>query len=51
MVGLEVRPLIAFRDFHATTHENDGIDRNVTVGDGVASMTPYRGLPTLHVAQ
>ena len=50
VVGLEVRPLIAFRDFHATTHENDGIDRNVTVGDGVASMTPYRGLPTLHVA-
>ena len=49
-VGLEVRPLIAFRDFHATTHENDGIDRNVTLGDGVASMTPYRGLPTLHVA-
>ena len=50
VVGLEVRPLIAFRDFHATTHANDGIDRNVTVGDGVASMTPYRGLPTLHVA-
>ena len=49
-VGLEVRPLIAFRDFHATTHENDGIDRNVTLGDGLASMMPYRGLPTLHVA-
>lgn len=49
-VALEVRPLIAFRDFHATTHENDGIDRAVTLGDGVASVTPYRGLPTLHVA-
>lgn len=49
-VALEVRPLIAFRDFHATTHENDGIDRNVTLGDGFASVTPYRGLPTLHVA-
>lgn len=49
-VRLEVRPLIAFRDFHATTHENEGIDRSVVLGDGVASITPYRGLPTLHVA-
>ena len=49
-VLLEVRPLIAFRDFHATTHENDAIDRNVVLQDGAASVTPYRGLPTLHVA-
>lgn len=49
-VRLEVRPLIAFRDFHATTHENDAIDRRVTVEDGVASVTPYAGLPTLHLA-
>lgn len=47
---LEVRPLIAFRDFHATTHENGAIDRAVALGDGVASITPYQGLPTLHVA-
>ena len=25
--GLELRPLVAFRDFHALTHENDGLDR------------------------
>lgn len=49
-VRLEVRPLIAFRDFHGTTRENDGIDRRVVLDDGVASLTPYRGLPTLHVA-
>jgi predicted glycogen debranching enzyme len=49
-VALEIRPLIAFRDFHATTHENDGIDREVTLGDGVASVTPYHGLPSLHLA-
>jgi predicted glycogen debranching enzyme len=49
-VQLEVRPLIAFRDFHATTHENDGIAREVVLGDGIASITPYRDLPTLHVA-
>jgi predicted glycogen debranching enzyme len=47
---LEVRPLIACRDFHATTHENDGIAREVQLGDGIASITPYHGLPTLHVA-
>lgn len=49
-IALEVRPLIAFRDFHATTHENEAIDRRVALGDGVARVTPYRGLPTLHVA-
>lgn len=49
-VQLEIRPLIAFRDFHATTHENDGIDRSVALSEGVASITPYHGLPTLHVA-
>ena len=49
-VELEVRPLIAFRDFHATTHENEAIDRRVTLDDGVVRVTPYRGLPTLHVA-
>lgn len=49
-VWLEIRPLIAFRDFHATTHENGAIERHVALDDGVASVTPYRGLPTLHVA-
>jgi len=49
-VRLEVRPLVAFRDFHATTHENGAIDRRVTLEDGVASFTPYAGLPTLHLA-
>jgi predicted glycogen debranching enzyme len=49
-VRLEVRPLIAFRDFHALTHENDAIDRRVATGPGLASLTPYPGLPTLHLA-
>lgn len=49
-VRLEVRPLIAFRDFHATVHENDALDARVTVAPGVAAVTPYAGLPTLHVA-
>jgi len=45
---LEVRPLIAFRDFHNTTHANDAIRREVDTSAGVASITPYHGLPTLH---
>ena len=49
-VRIEVRPLIAFRDFHATTHENGELDRNVELTAGVASITPYPGLPTLHLA-
>ncbi|HEY8516730.1 MAG TPA: amylo-alpha-1,6-glucosidase [Candidatus Binatia bacterium] len=49
-VTLEVRPLISFRDFHALTHENPALDRRVAQGDGVASVTPYPGLPELRFA-
>src|SRR5580704_4283022 len=44
---LEVRPLIAFRDYHGTTHANDAINRNVDVQPGAAIITPYPGLPSL----
>src|SRR5580698_2545612 len=44
---LEVRPLIAFRDYHGTTHANDAINRNVDVRAGAAIITPYPGLPSL----
>src|SRR5438874_7540590 len=47
---LEVRPLIAFRDYHSTTHENGGINPAVEQGPGLASVTPYQGLPPLHLA-
>jgi predicted glycogen debranching enzyme len=46
---LEIRPLIAFRDYHATTHENPGINPGVEEGDGRATVTPYPGLPALHL--
>ncbi len=45
---LEVRPLIAFRDYHSTTHRNDGLDPRVEVSDGAASIRPYADLPALH---
>jgi len=47
---LEVRPLVSFRNYHWTTHENNAIDREVKVVPGLASMTLYTGSPTLHLA-
>ena len=32
---LELRPLIAFRDYHATTYHNDSLNRSVRVVDGI----------------
>jgi glycogen debranching enzyme len=48
--SLEIRPLIAFRDYHSTTHANDAIRRDVQVQTGVAIITPYPGLPSLYFA-
>src|SRR5215470_3012768 len=47
---LEIRPLIAFRDYHSTTHENGALNPAVDTRPGVASVTPYKGLPSLHLA-
>ncbi|HLH00145.1 MAG TPA: amylo-alpha-1,6-glucosidase [Bryobacteraceae bacterium] len=47
---LEIRPLIAFRDYHATTHANPVIRTDVATSAGVATITPYEGLPSLHFA-
>ncbi len=47
---LEVRPLIAFRDYHGTTHENDALDPHVQSDPGAATVAPYQGLPALHLA-
>jgi predicted glycogen debranching enzyme len=47
---LEVRALIAFRDYHSTTHENGAISRDVEERPGLATLAPYRGLPSLHLA-
>jgi predicted glycogen debranching enzyme len=47
---LEIHPLIAFRHYHSTTHENSAINSKVEMGPALASLTPYDGLPTLHLA-
>ncbi len=49
-VELELRPLIAFRDYHSTTHENGALNSTVESAPGLASITPYTGLPSLHLA-
>jgi len=47
---LEIRPLIAFRDYHATTRANPGMNGRVDVKPGLAMITPYPGLPSLYFA-
>jgi predicted glycogen debranching enzyme len=48
--SLELRPLIAFRDYHCTTHENEVLDARIGQGPGTAWVEPYAGLPALHFA-
>jgi predicted glycogen debranching enzyme len=45
---LEVRPLIAFRDYHSTTHANSAIDTQLQQSEGEVSIQPYAGLPRLY---
>ncbi|MBI3474773.1 MAG: glycogen debranching enzyme N-terminal domain-containing protein, partial [Acidobacteria bacterium] len=45
-----MRPLVAFRDYHSTTHENGAINSAVEENSGLATVTPYQGLPSLHLA-
>jgi predicted glycogen debranching enzyme len=47
---LEIRPLIAFRDYHSTTHENSTLNSEVQNNQGLASVRPYQDLPTLFFA-
>src|SRR5260370_216681 len=47
---LELRPLIAFRDYHSTTHENGAINPAVEKRSGLARVDPYQGLPSLFLA-
>ncbi len=47
---LELRPLIAFRDYHGTTHRNDSLQAGVTLEKGMASVAPYPDMPRLFMA-
>jgi predicted glycogen debranching enzyme len=47
---LELRPLIAFRDYHSTTHQNGALNPELKEEPGVTAIAPYEGLPTLYLA-
>lgn len=47
---LEVRPLLAFRGCHSLAHWNDSLNRTLDMSPGLASITPYAGLPSLFFA-
>ena len=47
---LELRPLIAFRDYHSTTHENGSLNTLINSSPNAASVQPYPGLPRLYFA-
>jgi predicted glycogen debranching enzyme len=47
-IKLEIRPLIAFRDYHSTTHENGALNPSVNLEAGIATVAPYKDLPPLY---
>jgi len=47
--ALELRPLIAGRDFHALVTENDEVSPTATMEEGVVSYKPYPSIPTLFI--
>ena len=49
-ITLEVHPLIAFRDYHSATHQNNTINPYVETMDNLATVRPYPGLEELHFA-
>ncbi|HEY0376450.1 MAG TPA: amylo-alpha-1,6-glucosidase [Pyrinomonadaceae bacterium] len=48
--SFELHPLIAFRDYHSLTRENESLDRGVQTEDGAAVIQPYADLPALYLA-
>jgi predicted glycogen debranching enzyme len=49
-VTLELRPLIAFREYHSLMHENGAIDKDVMASPNLLSIAADRGLPPLYLA-
>jgi predicted glycogen debranching enzyme len=47
---MELRPLLAFRDFHSTTQENNDLYQSFEQGDGWLKFSPYFGLPPMYLA-
>ncbi len=47
---LQARPLIAFRDYHGAMHENGALNPHVETELNLATVKPYDGAPSLHLA-
>jgi len=47
---LDVYPLVAFRDYHSTAHENGWINTQVGSAEGLATIQPYADLPKFYFA-
>jgi predicted glycogen debranching enzyme len=47
---LELRPLIAFRDYHSLMRENGAINSYVQADEAHLTIKPYEDLPELHLA-
>ncbi len=46
---LELLPLLAFRGYHELSRKNDSLNQNYQYAEGVFSITPYTGMPTLYL--
>lgn len=49
-IELELRPLLAFRDYHSLAHENDSINRDVSASHRLLMVKPYAQTPALYLA-
>jgi len=47
--SFELRPFIAYRDYHSMSHENGAIRREAQFNNGVFRAQPYDGAPELFV--
>jgi predicted glycogen debranching enzyme len=49
-IFLEVRPLVAFRDYHSLMHESPALNFDVQTNEALASVKPDGDLPALYFA-
>ncbi|HKY28940.1 MAG TPA: amylo-alpha-1,6-glucosidase, partial [Pyrinomonadaceae bacterium] len=49
-IRLEIRPLVAFRDYHGTTHENGALNPHIESENGTTTFRPYIDLAPLRLA-
>ncbi len=47
---LELRPFVAFRDFHSLSHANSSIKHEIHFENGILRVQPYDGVPELFIS-